>query len=108
VIGPRQALDMLLTGRNVSAKEAKEFGLINRIVPKHRLVDEATKLALSIAKYSSFTVQFGKKAFYDQVDLDKKTGYQNAIKAIVENCMHPDAEEGIRAMLEKRKPTWEK
>jgi enoyl-CoA hydratase/carnithine racemase len=106
VIGRRQALDMLLTGRNVSATEAKEFGLINEIVPDDLLSSEAKKFALSLAKYSSFTVQFGKKAFYDQIDLDEKSAYEMAIKSIVKNCMHFDADEGIRALLEKRTPQW--
>ena len=106
VIGRRQALDMLLTGRNVNATEAKEFGLINEIVPDDLLLSETKKFALSLAKYSSFTIQFGKKTFYDQGDLDEKSAYEMAIKSIVKNCMHPDAEEGIRSMLEKRKPQW--
>jgi len=108
VIGRRNALDMLLTGRDVGAEEAKQYGLVNEIVSADSLFDETEKLALSIAKYSRFTVQFGKKAFYDQIDLNEKDAYNLAINAIVENCLHPDADEGIRALLEKRKPVWER
>ena len=106
LIGCRQALDMLLTGRDVDVKEAKVFGLINHIASADSLIEETKKLAFSIARYSSFPVQFGKKAFYDQIDLDEKSAYEMAIKSIVINCMQPDAEEGIRAMLEKRSPQW--
>jgi enoyl-CoA hydratase/carnithine racemase len=108
VIGRRNALDMLLTGRDVGAEEAKQYGLVNKIVSSDSLFDETEKLALSIAKYSRFTVQFGKKAFYDQIDLNEKDAYDLSINAIVENCLHPDADEGIRALLEKRKPVWKR
>ncbi|MBS3748625.1 MAG: enoyl-CoA hydratase [Candidatus Thermoplasmatota archaeon] len=106
VIGRRQALDMLLTGRSVGAKEAKQIGLVNMVVSGDSLTSKTKKWALSIANFSTFTVQFGKKSFYDQIDLDEKSAYEMAIKSIVKNCMHPDADEGIRAMLEKRTPQW--
>lgn len=106
VIGPRQALDMLLTGRDVSANEAKDFGLINKIVSFDQLIEKTKKWALEIAEFSSFTVQFGKKSFYDQIDLDRKDAYEYTVSAIVKNCMHEDAQEGISALLEKREPEW--
>ena len=106
VIGPRRALDMLLSGRFVSAEEAKEFGLVNRVVPIDKLKQEVKTIALEMAEYSRFTVSFGKKSFYDQIDLDVKQAYEYAVNAIVTNCLHPDAKEGIKARLEKRKPVW--
>lgn len=106
VIGPRQALDMLLTGRDVSAKEAKDFGLVNKIVSKDQLAQKTKSWALDIAKFSAFTVQFGKKSFYDQIELDRKKAYEYTVNAIVRNCMHKDAQEGISALFEKREPEW--
>lgn len=106
LIGRRRALDMLLTGRFVSADEAKEFGLINKVVPRESLKSEVKKLAETIAAKSSYTVRFGKKAFYDQVDMNEKEAYEYAVNAIIKNCLHDDAEEGIRAQLEKREPEW--
>ena len=106
VIGPRRALDMLLTGRFVSAEEAKEFGLVNRVVPSDKLKQEVIDTAQEIAHYSRFIVSFGKKSFYDQIDLEIKEAYQYAVDAIVKNCLHPDAKEGIEARLDKRKPVW--
>ncbi len=105
-IGPHRALDMLLTGRFVSAKEAQEFGLVNRVVPRDQLQHEVSVIAKEIANYSGFTVSFGKKTFYDQIDLDVEDAYEHAVDAIVKNCLHPDAKEGIKARLEKRKPVW--
>jgi len=106
VIGHRRALDMLLTGRFVSAEEAKDFGLVNRVVPIDRLKQEVLAIAHEIASYSGFTVSFGKKSFYDQIDLDLENAYEHAVDAIVTNCLHPDAKEGIKARLDKRKPVW--
>lgn len=106
LIGRRRALDMLLTGRNISALEAQQYGLINRVVPSDSLLDEGRKWAEDIAQFSAFTVQFGKNIFYKQVDMDEQTAYTCAVDAIVKNCMHDDAEEGIRSLLEKRKPKW--
>jgi enoyl-CoA hydratase/carnithine racemase len=106
VVGRRRALDMLLTGRFVTAEEAKEFGLVNRVVPIGELENEAKKIAICISGYSRFTVGFGKKTFYDQIDLDQKSAYEHAVNAIVQNSVHEDAKEGIRARLEKRKPKW--
>jgi enoyl-CoA hydratase/carnithine racemase len=106
LIGRRRALDMLLTGRFVSAEEAKNFGLINKVVSIDELEKETKKLALTIANYSRFTIQFGKRAFYDQLDLCERDAYTYGIKAISKNCMNHDAQEGMRAFLEKRKPQW--
>lgn len=106
LIGLRRSLDMLLTGRFVSASEAKEFGLVNKVVTAETLKNEVERLARTIASKSRFTVCFGKKAFYDQVDMNEKEAYEYAVNAIIENCLHDDAEEGIRAQLEKRKPEW--
>lgn len=106
VIGKHRTLDMLLTGRFVSAEEAKDFGLINRVVPVERLEEETRRLALTIASYSRFTVQFGKKTFYEQINLDENEAYEYGIEAMSKNCMHDDAQEGMMALIEKRIPRW--
>ena len=106
LIGSRRALDMLLTGRFISAHEAKEFGLINSVVSKDKLKDEVERIAHQIAEYSKYTVGFGKKTFYEQRDLDLKSAYEHSIKAITANCMHDDAKEGIIAKIEKREAKW--
>ena len=108
LIGRRNALDMLLTGRLVSAKEAKEFGLVNKVVPPDKLEKETEKLAKEIAKYSRHTLELGKKAFYKQIDMDEKSAYNFAIEVISKNCLDYDAQEGMKAFLEKRKPKWKK
>jgi enoyl-CoA hydratase/carnithine racemase len=106
VIGKRRALEMLLTGRLVSAEEAERFGLINKVVQPSDLSKETEKWAREIAKYSRHTLELGKKAFYSQVDMDEKSAYKFAIDVISKNCLDYDAQEGMKAFLEKRKPKW--
>ena len=106
VIGRRRALDMLLTGRYISAKEAEEFGLVNRVVEPDKLLEEAKKYAKEIAKFSLYTLEFGKKAFYHQINIDENKAYDYAKEAISKNCLSEDAQEGMKAFLEKRKPKW--
>jgi len=106
VIGRRRALDMLLTGRFVSAQEAERFGLVNKIVDPDKLAEETENWAMEIARYSRFTLGFGKKAFYEQIDQDEASAYDYAKEAIAINCLAEDAQEGMKAFLEKRKPEW--
>lgn len=106
VIGRKRVLDMLFSGRFVSAMEAERFGLINKVVEPDKLAEETKNWALEIAKYSLFTLEFGKKAFYEQIDMDETSAYDYAKEAIAQNCLAEDAQEGMKAFLEKRKPEW--
>lgn len=106
VIGRRRAMDMLLSGRFISAEEAEKFGLVNRIVSPYILEEETRKWALELAQFSRMTLSLGKQAFYEQVDLGEKAAYGHAKDVIALNCMAEDAREGMSAFLEKRKPEW--
>ncbi len=106
VIGRRRALEMLLTGRFVTAQEACQFGLVNRVVEPDRLAEETSNLAKEIAQNSQFTLGFGKRAFYNQIDLDEVSAYNYAKEAIALNCLAEDAQEGMAAFLQKREPEW--
>jgi len=102
----KHAMEMLLTGDFISAERAYEIGLINRVVPEEELDDSTLELALKIASKSPLTLKIGKKAFYEQLDMDLKSAYEYCSKVMVENMMARDAEEGIDAFLEKRNPVW--
>jgi enoyl-CoA hydratase/carnithine racemase len=65
------------------------------------------KLARQISTASSSTLALGKRAFYEQLPLDRPAAYEVAQKAMVENAVAADAQEGMRAFLEKRAPKWE-
>jgi enoyl-CoA hydratase/carnithine racemase len=106
LIGRRKALDMLLTGRVISAKEAESFGLINKVVDPKKLATETKKLANELSTFSKYTLEFGKKIFYDQIDKDEASAYKLTKEAIAVNCLSEDAQEGMLAFLEKRKPKW--
>ncbi len=107
-VTPKKALEMLLTGSAISAQEAERAGLVNRVVPAARLAEETMKLAQQICTASSYTVALGKKAFYEQLPLDRPAAYEVAQKAMVQNAVAADAQEGMRAFLEKRTPKWER
>ncbi|ANK85232.1 MULTISPECIES: enoyl-CoA hydratase [unclassified Rhizobium] len=102
----KQAMEMLLTGETIDASTAKDFGLVNRIVPKQYLAQVVSKYAAVIAGKSPLTLKIGKEAFYRQLELPVEAAYDYASKVMVENMLTPDAQEGIGAFLGKRKPEW--
>ena len=101
-------MEMLFSGRFVSAEEALEFGLVNRVVAPEKLHSETRDWAMELAQASPYVLALGKKAFYSQVDLDEKSAYEYAKEVIAMNCLAEDAFEGMSAFLEKRKPEWKK
>ena len=105
-IPPKKAMELLLTGQAISAAEAERIGLVNRVVPRERLSEATLTLAQQIAAASGATVGLGKRAFYEQLPLDRPQAYEVAARAMVENAQLPDADEGIGAFLEKRPPKW--
>jgi enoyl-CoA hydratase/carnithine racemase len=106
-ISRKRAMEMALTGELYSAAEAERFGLVNRVVPAGQALAQAQKLAQRLATRSAPTLAMGKKAFYQQVELNLADAYALASRAMVDNFMHPDAGEGAAAFLEKRPPRWE-
>jgi len=102
----KKALEMLLTGTPIGAREAERLGLVNRVVPGDRLAEETLALAHQIAQASTATVAVGKRAFYEQLPLPCAEAYQVAQPVMTTNAVHPDAQEGIGAFLGKRPPRW--
>jgi enoyl-CoA hydratase/carnithine racemase len=105
-IGRKRAMEMLLTGRMISAQEAMEYGLVNKAVPTEVLAEEARALAEKIAEASPLAVRIGKEAFYTQVNLADRQAYAYGKEVMVKSLCTEDAREGLDAFLEKRKPTW--
>ena len=102
----KQAMEMLLTGETIDASTAKDFGLINRIVPKQYLAQVVNKYAAVIASKSPLVLKTGKEAFYRQLEMPLEQAYDYAAAVMVENMLARDAEEGIGAFLQKRTPQW--
>jgi enoyl-CoA hydratase/carnithine racemase len=105
-VGRKRALEMLLTGVPVDARTAAEWGLVNRLVAASELHAETRKLAALIAEASEFVVALGKQAYYTQVDLDQSKAYAYAKEVMTMNSLAADAQEGIAAFMEKRRPCW--
>lgn len=105
-VGRKLALEMLMTGRLISADEALSHGLVNRVVPEAELENATMELALKVAEASPLVLAIGKRAFYNQIDQDEHSAYEYATNVITLNLMAEDAQEGIKCFLEKRKPTW--
>jgi enoyl-CoA hydratase/carnithine racemase len=106
-IGRKQAMEMLLTGSLIDAETARAWGLVNRVVPAAKLEEAAASLAAEIAAKSPLVVAIGKKAFYAQAELGLGQAYAYCAEVMTINMLARDAEEGIDAFLQKRKPVWE-
>lgn len=105
-IGRKRALEMLLTGETISADQAADWGLVNRVVAAEDLETAVVQLADQIAGYSSEVVGLGKTAFYTQLEMAESAAYEMAADVIAGNAMIPDGQEGMRAFMEKRPPSW--
>jgi len=105
-VGRKHAMEMLLTGRLISADEAFRYGLVNRVVPEEELEKTTLELAQTVAQSSALVLAIGKKGFYTQIELDERRAYEYANGVIALNALADDAQEGIKAFLEKRSPTW--
>jgi len=103
----KQAMEMLLTGDSVAAPEAVGLGLINRAVPADRLEEETLALARKVASKSPLTIKTGKEAFYRQIEYGLVEAYAYTSQVMATNMLARDAEEGIDAFIEKRKPEWQ-
>jgi enoyl-CoA hydratase/carnithine racemase len=105
-VGRKRALEMLLTGTPIDAATALEWGLLNRVVAAAELDGAVGALVEAIAGSSSLTVGIGKRAFYDQIDLDEPRAYDLMGTVMSMNMLAADAQEGICAFLDKREATW--
>jgi enoyl-CoA hydratase/carnithine racemase len=105
-IGRKAAMEMLLTGDFIDAATAKSLGLVNQVVPAAELRQAADALARKIAEKSALAIALGKEAFYRQIEMDLSAAYAYTSEVMTRNMMAHDAEEGIDAFIEKRKPVW--
>jgi enoyl-CoA hydratase len=100
------AVELALTGDNISADRAYELGLVNRVVPATDVFPVALHMAESIAANSPGAVRITRDLLYDTRELPVSELWQR-IRAVLPTVLaHPDAIEGSRAFLEKRIPRW--
>lgn len=101
-MGRKMAMEMLLTGREFPAQEAKELGLVNKVVPLDELAATTEELAKKISEASRFALSIGKQGFYAQVDQVDDKALHYAKHTISLNNLSEDAQNGIKAFLEKK------
>ncbi len=106
-ISNKHSMEMLLTGELISADKAAKIGLINEVVDDVSFQNYIKEIAFKISKKSAMTLKIGKEAFYKQIDMNLMEAYDFASRVMVENMLKFDAEEGIDAFIEKRKPNWQ-
>jgi enoyl-CoA hydratase/carnithine racemase len=106
-VGRKRAMEMLLTGELIDAETARDWGLVNHVVPADSLAEKTESLAAKVAQASSLVVALGKQAFYTQIDLDQGKAYDYAKEVMSMNALALDAQEGMSAFLEKRPACWQ-
>jgi enoyl-CoA hydratase/carnithine racemase len=105
-IGRKRAAELALTGDTIDACTALDWGLVNRVVPARQLDDAVHDLLDRATRGSAESKGIGKQALYAQIDLDQPKAYAYAVEVMAATSQLPDAQEGIAAFLEKRKPRW--
>jgi enoyl-CoA hydratase/carnithine racemase len=106
LVGPRIALELLLTGEPISAARAHEIGLVNRVVPGAELHGAAAELAAAIARNAPLTVRAAKRMVYASASLGWHEGLEQADRIFRPVYLSDDAQEGPRAFKERRPPRW--
>jgi len=105
-VGRKRAMELALSGDVIDAHTALDWGLVNRVVPAAALDDAVRDLLERVTRGSAESKGIGKQALYAQIDLDQPKAYAYAVEVMAATSQLPDAQEGMRAFLEKRKPRW--
>lgn len=104
---PRKvALELMLSGRRMSAAEAARWGIVNRVAPRADLDREVDALAATIASKSPAAVRLGKSSFYRAEDMAWRDALDYLASMLTLGLQTEDAAEGVSAFLQKRAPQW--
>ncbi len=102
-IGVKRAFELAFTGEYITAKQALEWGLVNRVVPRENLDSETKSLAEKIARFELSVIERGKRFFYKQLDMNFNNALEYATKSIVLYAGYKEAVEGIKKFFEERR-----
>ncbi len=105
-ISQKRAFEMLMTGEFIDAATALAWGLVNRVVPAGLLDAEVDALARQLMDKPRAVIAAGKRFFYDQLERPLENAYAAASAEITRCMLADDAQEGVAAFVEKRKPRW--
>ncbi len=107
LVGPKKALELVLTGEPVTAERALEMGLVNRLVPEADLEKAVNDLVGRIAGHSGPVLTMAKKAILSGMGLSLKDGLKQSMNIFLNELYRlEDSQEGLHALVEKRKPNW--
>jgi cyclohexa-1,5-dienecarbonyl-CoA hydratase len=107
LVGPKTALELVLTGEAVTAERALDLGLINRLVPEDKLEQTVNELVSRITAHSGPVLTMAKKAILGGMGLSLRDGMKNSMNIFLNELYRlEDSQEGLRALVEKRKPNW--
>jgi cyclohexa-1,5-dienecarbonyl-CoA hydratase len=107
LVGRKKALELVLTGDAISAAEAKQIGLVNKVVPLEKLDEAVKELVAKLKESSPIVLRLTRMAFRESLELNFKDGLSKVTDIYLNLLMRTeDSVEGLRAFLEKRKPQW--
>jgi len=107
ILGPKLALELVLLGEPITAERAKELGLVNRLVPEEQLEKTVNDLVAQITSQSGAVLTMAKKAILGGMGLSMPDGLRNSMNIFLNELYKlEDSQEGLRALVEKRKPQW--
>lgn len=107
LVGPKRALEIILTGEAISAERALELGLVTRLVPETKLDQTVNELVARIGAHSGPVLAMAKKAILGGMGLSLREGLKKSVNIFLNELYKlEDSQEGLRALIEKRKPNW--
>jgi cyclohexa-1,5-dienecarbonyl-CoA hydratase len=107
LVGPKIALELVLTGEAVTADRALELGLVNRLVPEAKIEQTVNELVSRITEHSGPVLTMAKKAILGGMGMSLRDGMKHSMNIFLNELYRlEDSQEGLRALVEKRKPNW--
>ena len=107
ILGPKQALELVLTGEAMSAERARELGLVNWLVDEEELEKRVAEVSEKVTAQSGPVLTMAKKAILGSLGLPLRDGVRNSMKVFLNELAElEDSQEGLRALVEKRAPKW--
>jgi cyclohexa-1,5-dienecarbonyl-CoA hydratase len=107
LVGPKVSLELVLLGEPVTAERALELGLVNRLVPEAKLEETVNDLIARVSSHSGPVLTMAKKAILGGMGMSLRDGLKNSMNIFLNELYRlEDSQEGLRALVEKRKPNW--
>jgi cyclohexa-1,5-dienecarbonyl-CoA hydratase len=107
LVGPKMAMELILTGEPVSAERALDLGMVNRLVPEAQLEQAVADLIARIGNSSRPVLAMAKRAILGGMGLSLRDAMKNSLDIFLNELYRlEDSQEGLRALLERRKPAW--